>query len=123
VQKIFLIGLAGLLGTLGRYGLAELISRRFGASFPLGTLVVNVLGCFLAGSLFYLLQRETISETLRAVVMIGFLGGFTTFSAYGLQTFNLLRDGQTGIALLNVLASNVCGFVMVWAGYSVAKYC
>ena len=121
MQKIILIGVAGLLGTLGRYGLAELISRRFGESFPLGTLVVNVLGCFLAGSLFYLLQRETISETLRAIVMIGFLGGFTTFSAYGLQTFNLLRDGQTGIALLNVLASNVCGFLMVWAGYSVAK--
>ena len=121
MQKVIFIGLAGLLGTVGRYGVGELVSRRFGESFPLGTLVVNILGCFLAGFLFYLLQRESVSDTMRAVVMIGFLGGFTTFSAYGLQTFNLIRNGDVGFALLNVLGSNVTGPLMVWAGYSVAK--
>jgi len=121
VQKVIFIGLAGLLGTVGRYGVGELVARRFGNSFPIGTLVVNTLGCFLAGSLFYLLERDAVSDTLRAVVMIGFLGGFTTFSAYGLQTFNLIRGGDIGLALLNVVGSNVAGLLMAWAGYSLAK--
>ncbi|HXD33640.1 MAG TPA: fluoride efflux transporter CrcB [Pyrinomonadaceae bacterium] len=121
MQKVIFIGLAGLLGTVGRYGVGELVARRFGNSFPIGTLVVNTLGCFLAGSLFYLLERDAVSDTLRAVVMIGFLGGFTTFSAYGLQTFNLIRGGDIGLALLNVVGSNVAGLLMAWAGYSLAK--
>ena len=121
MQKVIFIGLAGLLGTVGRYGVGELVARRFGNSFPVGTLVVNILGCFLAGSLFYLLERDAVSDTLRAIVMIGFLGGFTTFSAYGLQTFNLIRGGDIGLALLNVVGSNVAGLLMVWAGYSLAK--
>ena len=121
MQKVIFIGLAGLVGTLGRYGVGELVSRRSGESFPVGTLVVNILCCFLAGFLFYLLQRATVSDTMRAVVMIGFLGGFTTFSAYGLQTFNLIRDGKVGLALLNMVGSNVAGLLMVWSGYSLAK--
>ena len=122
MQKVLLIGLAGLLGTLGRYGLSVLVARRFGDSFPAGTLVVNVAGCFLAGLLFYfLMERNLTSPMMQAVVMIGFLGGFTTFSAFGLQTFALLREGQLWFALLNIVGSNVLGLMMVWAGYAVAK--
>lgn len=121
-MKALLIGLGGLLGTLGRYWLAGLVGERYGESFPLGTLAVNLVGCFLAGLLFYLMQeRWLVSQTLRAVVMIGFLGGFTTFSAYGLQTFTLLRDGQFAFAALNLLLSNALGLLMVWAGYTLAK--
>ena len=122
MQKVFLIGLAGLIGTLGRYALSGIVARRFGETFPTGTLVVNVAGCFLAGFLFYLLQeRFLVNQTLRTVVMIGFLGGFTTFSSYGLQTFTLLRDGEFWFAAMNMVGSNLLGLLMVWAGYTLAK--
>ena len=122
MQKVLLIGLAGLVGTLGRYGLSGIIARRFGETFPTGTLVVNIAGCFLAGFLFYLLQeRFLVNETVRTVVMIGFLGGFTTFSSFGLQTFTLLRDGELWFAAVNIIGSNLLGLLMVWAGYTLAK--
>ncbi|HEX8494053.1 MAG TPA: fluoride efflux transporter CrcB [Pyrinomonadaceae bacterium] len=122
MMKIMLIGLAGLIGTLSRYWLASVVARRYGETFPTGTLVVNVIGCFLAGLLFYLMQeRFQANQTMQAVVMIGLLGGFTTFSAYGLQTFTLLRDGELVLAALYLFASNTIGLLMVWAGYTVAK--
>lgn len=122
MQKTLLIGLAGLIGTLGRFGLSGLVARRFGETFPTGTLVVNLVGCFLAGLLFYVLnERFLFSDTSRAVIMIGFLGGFTTFSSFGLQTFTLLRDGEFWFASLNVIASNLLGLLLVWAGYSLGR--
>lgn len=122
MSKILLIGAAGLIGTLLRYWLSNVVARRYGEAFPLGTMLVNIIGCFLAGLLFYLMQeRFAINQTLRAVVMIGFLGGFTTFSSYGLQTFTLLRDGEFAFAALNLIISNAVGLLMVWAGYAVAK--
>ena len=120
--RVVLIGVAGLLGTLARYGLSGIVARRIGETFPMGTLVVNVIGCFLAGLLFYLLQeRFLVNEVVRTALMIGFLGGFTTFSSYGLQTFALMRDGELALALTNVLVSNVLGLITVWAGYSLAR--
>jgi CrcB protein len=120
--RLIYIGLAGAGGTLMRYWLSESIAKRFGETFPIGTLVVNLIGCFLAGLLFYLLlDRELVSPVVRTVVLIGLLGGFTTFSAFGLQTFTLMRDGAVGLALLNIGLSNVGGLMMVWVGYSVAR--
>lgn len=105
-----------------RYWLSEWIARRFGETFPTGTLVVNLIGCLVAGSLLYLMfDRYLISPTVRTVVLIGLLGGFTTFSSFGLQTFTLLRDGEMGLALFNIAISNVGGLLMVWVGYSLAK--
>jgi CrcB protein len=122
MQKVFLIGLAGLVGTLGRYALSGIIARRFGETFPTGTLVVNIAGCFLAGFLFYLMQeRFLVNETMRTVVMIGLLGGFTTFSSFGLQTFTLLKDGEIWFAAMNLVGSNLLGLLMVWVGYTLAK--
>lgn len=122
MQKVLLIGLAGLVGTLGRYALSGIIARRFGETFPAGTLVVNVVGCFLAGFLFYLMQeRFLVNETTRMALMIGLLGGFTTFSSFGLQTFTLLREGELWFAGMNIIGSNLLGLLMVWAGYTMAK--
>jgi fluoride exporter len=122
MQKLIFIGLAGFAGTLMRYSLSEWTAKRFGETFPTGTLVVNLLGCFLAGLLFYLMfDRYLINPTVRTVVLIGLLGGFTTFSSFGLQTFTLLRDGEIGLALLNIAISNIAGLLMVWVGYSLAK--
>jgi CrcB protein len=120
--RILLVGLAGLLGTLGRYWLAGAVTRRYGEAFPWGTFAVNLVGCFAAGLLFHFMQeRQTFSETARAAVFVGLLGGFTTFSAYGLQTFALLREGRLGLAALNVVASNLLGLLLVCAGYAAAK--
>ena len=122
MQRLILIGLAGFAGTVLRYGLSGWTARRFGETFPLGTLVVNMIGCFLAGLLFYLMfDRYLVNQTIRTVVIIGLLGGFTTFSSFGLQTFTLLRDGEMGLALLNIAASNLGGLLMVWFGYSLAR--
>ena len=85
-------------------------------------MVVNVLGCLVAGAVFYLTEeRFLVNPTLRTVILIGLLGGFTTFSSYGLQTFTLLRDGEFGLATLNIVVSNVLGLFMVWVGYGVVK--
>lgn len=120
--KLLLIGLAGFIGTLSRYWLSGVVARRYGETFPMGTLVVNLVGCFLVGLLFYLLQeRFLVNQTVRTVVLIGFLGGFTTFSSFGLQTFTLLQDGEFGLAALNILGANLIGLVLVWAGYTLAR--
>jgi CrcB protein len=117
-----MIGLAGLLGTLCRYWLSGALARRYGESFPFGTLVVNVTGCFLIGVLFFVFEARGASvETARAVVLVGLLGGFTTFSSYGLQTFTLLREGALGHAALYVVASNLLGLLLVWGGYALAR--
>ena len=121
-QRLVLIGLAGLAGTLCRYGLSGFVARRFGETFPTGTLLVNVSGCFVAGFLFYTLnERFLVNEVVRTALMIGFLGGFTTFSSFGVQTFTLLREGETFFGVMNVLLSNVIGIASVWVGYSLAK--
>jgi fluoride exporter len=80
MSKLLLIGLAGFIGTLGRYWLAEAIAKRYGGTFPMGTLIVNLAGCFLVGLLFYLLEeRFLVNHTARAAVLIGFLGGLLRF--------------------------------------------
>ncbi|HEY8225398.1 MAG TPA: fluoride efflux transporter CrcB [Pyrinomonadaceae bacterium] len=120
--RIFFVGLGGFVGTLARYWLSGLIARRYGETFPFGTLAVNALGCFVIGFLFFFFyERSLTSPTFRTVVLIGLLGGFTTFSSYGLQTFTLLRDGELLMAIANVAASNVLCLVLVWLGYSLAK--
>ena len=122
MQKTILIALAGLAGTLLRYWLSEAVSSRYGETFPWGTIAVNVIGCLVTGVVFALTEEGSlVSPTVRAVLMIGLLGGFTTFSAYGLQTFTLLRDGEFGLALLNVAMSNVLGMCMVWVGYVLGR--
>jgi fluoride exporter len=120
--KLLLIGFAGFIGTLGRYWLSGVVARRYGETFPLGTLAVNLVGCFLVGLLFYLMQeRYLVNQNVRTIILIGLLGGFTTFSSLGLQTFTLLQDNEIALAVLNMVASNVLGLLLVWAGYTLAK--
>src|SRR5690349_23817722 len=122
MQKTIFIAFAGLVGTLVRYWLSGFVARQYGETFPWGTLVVNLIGSFLAGAIYYIAdERFLISPTLRTIILIGLLGGLTTFSSYGLQTFTLLRDGELAIAMLNVVLSNVLGLLMVWTGYIVCR--
>ena len=122
MSRTILVGIAGLAGTLLRYWISGFVARRYGETFPVGTMVVNVLGFLIAGAVFNLTEeRFLVNPTLRTVILIGLLGGFTTFSSYGLQTFTLLRDGEFGLATLNIVGSNVLGLMMVWVGYGLVK--
>ena len=120
--RLLSVGFAGFIGTLLRYWLSGVVARRYGETFPFGTLVVNLVGCFVIGFLFYLFyERALAGPTSRTTIFIGLLGGFTTFSSFGLQTFTLLRDGELFLALVNIAVSNVAGVALVWVGYSLAK--
>ena len=122
MSRIVLIGVAGLTGTLVRYWLSGWADERWGASFPAGTLTVNLLGCLAVGFLFQATEEKyLIDPVLRSAILVGFLGGFTTFSSFGIQTFSLLREGEIFLAGLNVVVSNVGGLILVWAGYAVSR--
>ncbi len=123
IQKFLLLIAAGALGTLSRYALAGLVQRTMGSEFPWGTLVVNLLGCFLAGLFWSLAElRLSISGQTRIIVLMGFMGAFTTFSAYILETALLFRDSQWLWGLVNLSAQNACGLVLFFAGVGVGRY-
>ena len=121
MNKLGWIAVGGVLGTLCRYLLSAWIDERSQSSFPYGTLVVNLTGCFIAGLLFPVLDHASVSPELRLAVFTGFLGGFTTFSAYGLQTAVLANSEMVSLAALNVVLSNVGGLAMVWLGYGIGR--
>jgi|SRR5262245_20347367 len=122
MYKIFLIGTAGLAGTLARYWMSAWGDRWWGGSFPFGTLIVNLFGCLAIGFLFHATEEKyLIDPAVRSAVLVGFLGGFTTFSSFAIQSFNLVRDGEIFLASANILVSNVVGFVLVWVGYTISR--
>jgi fluoride exporter len=121
MHKLAWIALGGLLGTLCRYAMSSWVDERSHSQFPYGTMAVNLMGCFVAGLLFPLLEQATISPELRLAVFTGFLGGFTTFSAYGLQTAVLASGGMMSMAAMNVFLSNIAGLAMVWLGGTIAR--
>lgn len=121
-MKFALIFVASGTGGLARYVFGGWVQRLSGGTFPLGTLVVNVSGCLLIGFLGAALTgRLLMREEYRVALLVGLLGGYTTFSTFGWETFSLLGDGQFGRALLNAAASVLAGVVAVWAGYRAAE--
>lgn len=117
------VGFGGLLGTLARYGLAGLVHRIGGTSeFPYGTLMVNLLGCLLIGVLAGLMEgREAFSPEFRVFALVGILGGFTTFSTFGYESFMLLRDAAFMRVAMNVGLHVVGGVALVWLGYALTS--
>lgn len=111
------IAVAGAFGALARYGLEGAVSRRWPGAFPWGTFVVNVSGAFLLGLVFVLLtDRFTVDPWLRSTITIGFLGAYTTFSTLSFESYRLLEDGATGLALVNTLGSMAAGLLAVYLG-------
>ena len=120
--KLLLIGLGGFIGTVLRYSAGTLVGRlKAGWTFPLETLLVNVAGCLAIGLLAGISEsRGIFSGTTRAFLFIGLLGGFTTFSTFGYETFQLLRDGRWSSAALSTGLQVVLGIGAVWAGHVLA---
>ena len=117
IQKIAWLALAGALGTVSRYGLAGLVQRLSGGSFPWGTLVVNLLGCFLAGLLWGMFEKRGVVTALpRTVLLVGFLGAFTTFSTMTLETTEMLRASELVYATANLTLQNGIGLAAIFAG-------
>ena len=112
----------GVAGTAARYALAGAVYDRLGATFPYGTLIVNLLGCFVIGILSVLAEEKfLLSPEARVLLMAGFCGAFTTFSTFMLETANLIRGGDSPRALANVAASVGGGFLVFRAGVLLAE--
>lgn len=116
------VGLGGSVGALARFGLSGLVHRSLPqTTFPFGTLAVNMLGCLAIGSIAGLAEsRLAFGPELRAFVLIGILGSFTTFSTFGFETFAMLRDDEYLRAIMNIGLQVVLGLALVWLGYSLA---
>lgn len=123
MQRILLVLVGGAIGTGFRYFLSLAIySFVKEPRFPWGNLVVNVSGCFAIGILAELFEaRLLVSPTVRVALLTGVLGGYTTFSSFAFETLSLVRDGEVGLAALNVSASVFLGLAAVWAGMRVAQ--
>ncbi len=119
LKDLIAVAIGGGLGASGRYLAGMLVRNLFQGDFPWGTLAVNVTGCLLIGMVAG--KTGGSETTLRLFLVVGILGGFTTFSAFGYETLRLLQDGNPGGALLNVAAQILLGLAGVWAGVSIAK--
>ena len=119
-MDILSVGLGGFAGAVLRFGLVSATAKWTQTTgFPIGTLAVNLLGCLAIGVFAaYADHRDLWESPLRPLLVIGVLGGFTTFSAFGFESFTLMRTGQAGLALLNMGAQPVLGLLAVWLGYS-----
>ncbi len=121
-MKVLLVALGGAAGSVARYLLDGAVYRFVPATFPYGTFVVNVTGCLLFGLLIGLAEnRLAVGTVARTFVLIGVLGGFTTFSSFAFETVQLVRDGEWLGGAINVAGQVVGGLVALWAGMTVAR--
>lgn len=123
MKELVWVALGGALGSVSRFKLGSLIGAHFPAAFPVATLAVNLLGCFLIGILVAIGEkRGALTPEARLLLQVGVLGGFTTFSAFGLETFALLRAEKLGLALLYVGLSALGGVLMVALGFGIIEW-
>ncbi|MBL7996298.1 fluoride efflux transporter CrcB [bacterium] len=121
-MKYLLIGIGGAIGAIGRYTLQGIVYQFTGTGFPYGTWVVNMIGCFLIGLFVELTDnRYYVDPQIRIFITVGILGGFTTFSTFGYETFSLLRDGEFMRASYNIVSSVLIGLAAVWLGFITAR--
>lgn len=123
VTNALLVGIGGFTGSILRYWVSGWVQTAVSQSWrPVGTLAVNVIGCFLIGLFMGMADfRQLLKPEARLLLVVGLLGGFTTFSAFGYETFALARDREFGAAILNIGAQVVIGLAAVWAGYAVSR--
>jgi CrcB protein len=120
--KFLMIALGGGAGSLARYLASAAVTARLGGRFPIGTLLVNVSGSFLIGLLATLLtERLQPNPNLRFLLVVGFLGGYTTFSTFEWETYATVREGGLWMGLANVIGSVMLGYAAVWLGAVLAR--
>ena len=121
-MQLLLVGLGGFAGAVLRWLVDGWVSERNPTAFPFGTLVVNLTGSFLLGVLFaWVIERNVLPADVRAPVMIGFIGAYTTFSTFMLESWRLVEDGAWALATANLVGSVVLGLVAVVAGLAVGR--
>jgi len=120
--QVGVIMLGGGLGAIARYMLSTSINEKLASNFPYGTLIVNVIGSFLMGFLaMWLVEKLGLNPLLRLAIFVGFLGAFTTFSTFSMETLHLFEEGLAGRALLNMLVNVVLSVLAVWLGVLAGK--
>jgi fluoride exporter len=118
---LFVIGLGGAAGSILRYVFGSFVQRSAGIGFPVGTLAVNVVGCFIMGVLAQHYMNSQTNQQMRAALMTGFCGGFTTFSAFSLETVGLMRGGEYGRSAAYVLLSVTMSIAATFSGMAAAR--
>lgn len=122
MQPYIAIAIGGILGCWARYAMTNLVQSICGRDFPYATLSINIVACFLMGFLFFAtLERLTISPVLRIGILTGFLGGFSTFSTFAMETLLLAEQGDTGKGVLYVVLSIVLGLLATFGGAFLAR--
>ncbi|MBE2201328.1 MAG: fluoride efflux transporter CrcB [Anaerolinea sp.] len=123
MNRYLLIALGAAVGANARYLTGVWAGNRFGADFPYGTLIVNIVGSFLLGVLLTLgTGRLQLSPEARLLLAVGFLGSFTTFSSYAVESMNLWRDASVWRSLLNIVGNNLAGLLAVILGATLARW-
>lgn len=122
MSKYLMIVIGGAIGSLARYQVAATIQARVPAGFPYGTFVVNMSGCLVMGFVTALLSEKVIANpNWRFLIPIGFIGAYTTFSTFELETYRAASEGAFAIAAANVAGSVVIGYVALWIGFVIAR--
>ena len=122
-KGVFIVGIGGFIGTVARYLLSQFIQKYFNTAFPLGTLIINILGCLIIGLLFGMFERGSlISSELRLFLTVGFCGGFTTFSTFSNDSVNLINDGELLYLMLYMGLSIFAGISFTFLGKILADY-
>lgn len=122
MEKVFLVGIGGMLGALSRYGITLFSMEYIGLHFPYGTLISNITGCFLVGAVMSAIsERILLDENMRLILVVGFAGGLTTFSSFAFETITIFQSRELVVPLLNVFANMVLGFAAVLLGAWVIK--
>jgi CrcB protein len=122
MTRYLMVMLGAALGGLARYVIGTAVMQRFTGRFPLGTLLVNVMGCFLIGILMPLLtERGEPRPNLRLLLVVGVLGGYTTFSSFAWESFQAVDEGSRWIGFANLVLSVILGYLAVWCGALLAR--
>lgn len=122
MRNIIFVAIAGALGALSRYGLATAVQRMTGSTFPYGTLVVNVAGCFLLGFFMHIaITTDVIPPAWRIAVTVGFLGALTTFATFSYETVGFIADSAWTVALGNIAANLILGLVGTIVGIAISR--
>ena len=121
MTKLLYIALGGALGSVLRYLISTGIVKQYGHLAVWGTFSVNIIGSFLIGILWALIENNN-NDFIKSLFMIGILGGFTTFSSYALESLNLLKDNEIKLAAIYIIATNLGGILLSFIGYFLMKY-